>query len=144
MHKIMNPYNFISFGEEINSNRKSREEGYRDSSRLLSGWLDVELIPSTPLIIPDGAHPLYIDPKTRKVETKLDDYKKKNCHKKYDFMWRYDENGQKQYYIPGSSLRGMIRSVYEAATDSCVPFLLADNKPKIDRKLSLYRSGGPF
>lgn len=38
--------------------------------------------------------------------------------------------------IPGSELRGMLRSVYEAVTDSCVPFLL-DEKP-ISRRVPTY------
>lgn len=53
-------------------------------------------------------------------------------------MNRSEKDRQKQYYIPGSSLRGMIRSVYEAATDSCVPFLLADKKKPISQRVPLY------
>lgn len=138
MQKIINPYNFISFGSEINKNKKSREEAYRTGAHLLSGWLDVNLIPSTPLIIPDGAHPVFIDPDTGKVMVNPQENEKRQYHTKYEFMNRSDENGQKQYYIPGSSLRGMIRSVYEAATDSCVPFLLADKKKPISQRVPLY------
>ena len=138
MQRVINPYNFISFGTDIKKKKKSRENTYRENNQLKSGWLDVKLTPSTPLIIPDGAHPVYIDPKSGKEEKNPNDQTKKNCHKKYDFMNRLDENGCKQYYIPGSSLRGMIRSVYEAATNSCVPFLLADKKKPISQRVPLY------
>ena len=136
--QIINPYNFISFGEDIKSNRKTREDVYRQNSSLVSGWLDVTLIPSTPLIIPDGAHPIYIDTRSKKVVPNPKEYERNKYHKKYDFMFRYDVNGQREYYIPGSSVRGMIRSVYEAATDSCVPFLLADKKKPISQRVPLY------
>ena len=73
--QIINPYNFISFGEDIKSNRKTREDVYRQNSSLVSGWLDVTLIPSTPLIIPDGAHPIYIDTRSKKVVPNPKEYR---------------------------------------------------------------------
>lgn len=78
MQKIINPYNFISFGTEIDKNKKSREEAYGTGAHLLSGWLDIKLIPSTPLIIPDGSHPVFIDPNTGKVIANPQENKKDN------------------------------------------------------------------
>ena len=135
--RVINPYNFVSFGDDIGEQKKTREEAYRGDAPLLSGWLDVTLIPSTLLLIPDGAHPEYIDVRTKAIAHPSEE-DKRQYHTKYDFMSRKDALGQKQYYIPGSSLRGMIRSVYEAATDSCVPFLLADSKKPISKRVPLY------
>ena len=138
MRQVVNPYNFISYGLEIDGKKRSKEESYRNGGCLQSGWLDVKLIPTTPLIIPDGAHPIYIDSDSGKIKPDPDEKEKKKYHKQYDFMNRYDADGNKEYYIPGSSIRGMIRSVYEAATDSCVPFLLADEKKPISQRIPLF------
>lgn len=138
MQKIINPYNFIPFGTNIEKNKESREDTYRGPEQLHSGWLDVKMIPSTPIIIPDGAHPVYIDPETGIEKNNPNNREKNNLHKKYDFIHYDRADGSKMYYIPGSSIRGVIRSVYEAATDSCVPFLLADAKKPISQRVPLY------
>lgn len=138
MQRVINPYNFISFGKDIHSSKSTREDAYRNGKELKSGWLEVKLLPKTPLIVPDGAHPLYIDPDTNKVQVNPSEKDARECHKKYGFMNRTGADGVKEYYIPGSSIRGMIRSVYEAATDSCVPFLLADKNKPISQRVPLY------
>ena len=134
---FINPYNFIPFGKSVDKKRKSRESAYRSEETLLSGWLTVLLETKTPLIIPDGAHPRYWDcMKNQYVENPEPD-QKKNLHKEYKFFRVPSETG-KQPVIPGSELRGMIRSVYETVTDSCVPFLL-DDKP-ISQRIPAYAS----
>lgn len=139
MERVINPYNFIPFREDIDQHRHSREEEYQKGQKLVSGWINVELTTKTPLIIPDGAQPVYIDPETQEEVTIQSEKEKKKYHKVYDFMKRCkDETGEQEYYIPGSSIRGMIRSVYEAVTNSCVPFLLTD-KP-ISKRVPLYSS----
>lgn len=124
---FVNPYNFIPFGGTVDEKRSDRKEVYRGSDPLKSGWIDVSLIVKTPLIIPDGAHPVYVDKNTGKEfhSNTLSDAEKKTMHKKYSFN-RIAEGNENVPVIPGSELRGMIRSVYEAATDSCLPFLLND------------------
>lgn len=124
---FVNPYNFVPFGETITrpGHKMSREEVYRVREQLKSGWIDVSMYLKTPLIIPDGANPVYIDPKTKKEIINPDDNQKKSAHKKYSFF-RLPKENKDVPAIPGSEIRGMIRSVYEAATDSCLPFLLND------------------
>ena len=130
---FVNPYNFIPFEGNINDKRISRETAYAKKSELLSGWLDVELTTRTPLIIPDGAHPRYWDTKKNKyVEDKNIEEREDSFHKEYDFFRSPDGIPT----IPGSELRGMLRSVYEIVTNSCVPFLL-DEKP-ISRRVPVY------
>ena len=133
---FINPYNFVPF--EKNINRVSREEAYQKKGELLSGWLTVELQTKTPLIIPDGAHTRYWDLEKQKYisEREAEVIGKENTHKEYEFFKILNENGEKIPAIPGSELRGMLRSVYEAVTDSCVPFLL-DEKP-ISRRVPVY------
>lgn len=130
---FINPYNFIPFGNSIEKKRGSREAAYSFGKPLQSGWLTVTLETRTPLIIPDGAHPRYRDEKNKCVENPTEEQRKK-LHKEYSFLRIPAENPDDPDLpvIPGSELRGMLRSVYEAATDSCVPFLL-DDKPLSQR-----------
>lgn len=132
--RFVNPYNFIPFEGNINDKRISRETAYAKKSELLSGWLVVELTTRTPLIIPDGAHPRYWDIEKKEYINGEDEVKcrKNDIHKEYDFFRSPDGIPT----IPGSELRGMLRSVYEIVTNSCVPFLL-DEKP-ISRRVPVY------
>lgn len=95
-YQFINPYHFV----EINQNSCDRRNYTDSESKLLSGSLTCELITKTPLIIPDPSekHDLTGDK-----------------HYYYPFM---KINGR--YTIPGSSLRGPVRSVYETLTNSCI------------------------
>lgn len=103
MTEFVNPYNFIPFGDgpELSSLR----EEYGDPGKLNYGWMDVLLTTRQPVIIPGKV------------------IKDENGHKTYD-VFRFPDGSAG---IPGSSLRGMIRSVYEAASDSCLPFVMNGN-----------------
>ena len=105
MTEFVNPYNFIPF--EVNGpERGDLIETYKDAENLRTGWLDVCLTARTKLIVPG--------------KELSDD----NGHKTYDFYRLPDGTPT----IPGSSLRGMIRSMYEAASNSCLPFVLSDKE----------------
>ena len=136
---FINPYNFIPFGTSIEKKRGSREAAYSAGKPLQSGWLTVTLKTRTPLIIPDGAHPRYRDKKGNYVENPTAEQRKK-LHKEYSFLKIPAENPDDPDLpvIPGSELRGMLRGVYEAATDCCVPFLL-DDKP-ISQRVPIFAS----
>lgn len=112
---FINPYNFIPAGwtrtdrsslepdEEIHASGREQEE-------LVSGVLDCTLLTKTPLAVPD----------TDKCELEWtndskDRNKNKKNHKKYRFFHYSDGNPA----IPGSTIRGAVRSVYETVTDSC-------------------------
>lgn len=89
--KFINPYNFVS----INLKNTERENIISKSGEKLTGVLKCRIIPKTPIAIPDT-------------------YIEENEHKTYDFF-HYDGKP----IIPGSTLRGAIRSVYETLSDSC-------------------------
>lgn len=130
MPVAINPYNFIPFyGDSYNEppKRKKLDEYYPEDGELISGWLDVELIAKSELIIPDGA---------RYTEEILPNPKKKNpdIHNSYRFFRHPDG----VYAIPGSELRGALRSMYEAASNSCFPFLLNDPKMPISQRTPIY------
>ena len=108
--RAINPYNFIPFGLE--PNRKALDEYYQEP--LESGWIDVILTVKTPLIIPDASHP-----HTKTITVTARGQTVPREHKSYDFF--HLPSGEKT--IPGSTLRGMVRSIFEMASNSCVPFV---------------------
>ena len=69
----------------------------------LTGRIECELEAATPIFISDS----------EVVE------EKGNEHKSYRFFRLRNEDGEEEFAIPSTSLRGMLRSVFEAATNSC-------------------------
>ena len=102
--KFVNPYNFVSLGD-IKKANCAEETGD------LTGVINCSLKTVTPLAIPDSGE------KTEETIRYTDDRRQSRevKHNKYPF---YRVGGQA--VIPGSEIRGMIRSVYEAVTHSCM------------------------
>lgn len=100
-HTFINPYTFIPTPKNRHVDRKALEENCSERPELHTGILKCRLYVKTPLGIPDA-----------------EGVSEENGHKAYPFF-SYEENGEKFPVIPGSSLRGPLRSVFEAATDSC-------------------------
>lgn len=97
--KFINPYTFVP--TPANKHVSRSEAGPFDAADLHTGILRCRLYVRTPLGIPDA----------EKV-------KEEGEHKTYPFF-SCQEDKKQVLMIPGSSLRGPIRSVFEAATDSC-------------------------
>ena len=110
MTNFVNPYNFIPF-ENTSVEKRTREDSYK--SDLVTGWMDISLYTKTPIIVPDMEHPIGAG--------------------KYKFM-KYGED----YVIPGSTIRGMVRSAYEAVTNSCVNQVI--DKNPISQRVPTYSS----
>lgn len=89
--RFINPYNFVRLGSDV-----QRAE---PSDGTLSGKIKISLIVRTPLAIPD-------------TEGVITDG---IGHKTYQFFRVGDKP-----VIPGSQLRGMIRSAYETLSNSCL------------------------
>lgn len=88
--RFINPYNFVSLGSDVQ--RTEPTDG------KLTGKIIVRLIVKTPLAIPD----------TENVTTDA------ISHKTFPFF-----RVEGKPVIPGSQLRGMIRSAYETLSNSC-------------------------
>ena len=88
---VVNPYNFVGLGGSVE--RSEQKTGNR------SGVIHCKLITTTPLAMPDF-------PLATENEIK---------HKKADF---FKIDGQAA--IPGSEIRGVIRSAYETLSNSCL------------------------
>ena len=116
--KFINPYNFVPVNGVISRLEGDREDAGNQSSVLHSGVLHCSLYAKTDLIIPDASekeiHEVCVtDPASGK--------KKKETLDRFPFM-KVDN----ELIIPAGSLRGPIRSVYEAVTNSCYPTLRQD------------------
>ena len=99
---FVNPFNFVSINTE-SEKRKDIKQQYEKKEQFHTGYLRCKMYVKTPLAIPDSE---------KKKVTEISGKE----HKEYPF---YSIDG-KVPVIPGSSIRGMIRSVYETATDSCM------------------------
>ncbi len=105
---FVNPYNFVSLrGVE----RKRIEEWRGSETDRVAGSIHCTLTTKTPLALPDHAPS---DPSRIKAEDVTG-----GQHFSYPFM---SVDGATPI-IPGSEIRGMVRSVYEAVTKSCLGIL---------------------
>ncbi|MFZ7111987.1 MAG: TIGR03986 family CRISPR-associated RAMP protein [Desulfatiglandales bacterium] len=114
MGKFIYPFNFVSIAKDEQG--KPREPERRETPSLkdfqgLSGSIDFELEVLTHLAVPD---------------TSLEEIEG-DGHKKYPFF-----NAEGKCVVPGSAIKGMIRSVFECLTNSC--FSQMSSKPERFRK----------
>ena len=109
--KFINPYNFIPFPEK-------KAAAYGDTGRH-TGVIDYTITAKTPLFIPNSSS-----------DSVFEESEDNKDHKSYDFFSYEELEPGKRYddsfhvpVIPGSEMRGVIRSVYETLTDSCMGIL---------------------
>jgi CRISPR-associated protein (TIGR03986 family) len=106
---FVNPYHFVPLGTSCDKTHNYREE--RASSGLKTGWIECKLTTITPIFIPNTTN-----------EKIANNYEGKS----YDFYSEIDLKGSRSPeapaapVIPGSELRGMLRSAYEAVTNACL------------------------
>src|SRR5271157_1135015 len=105
-----NPYNFVPLGtagpwEEPTPHPD--HEGQRGAE--ITGWLDYEIELKTPLFVPEGF------PAPRQLSSQEQEKLKEVPR---HFCRMQDETGTVRYVVPGSSLKGLIRSEVEALTGS--------------------------
>jgi hypothetical protein len=99
----MNPYDFVRIDwSKLPERRRpvwhDRFVG-QNSQTLYSGHIDVDVYAETPIFVPERAGERAFDPR-----------------KPAQFM----KNGRGEYIIPGSSLKGMLRTVAEALGNGCL------------------------
>lgn len=94
---FVNPYNFVAVDWE---NKETQNcENIRTDGNLITGYMDCSILAKSPVAIPDA--------------------ERKSLEKEEHVTYPFLRDPQGRYMIPGSSIRGMLRSVYETATDSC-------------------------
>lgn len=129
MTEFLNPYSFIPL--PVKKSRYKKEDG------VYTGVIHYTITTKTPTFIPNTS--------SERAFKKTDLFYKKMCeernrqyaeshkHNSYDFFSYTNLDKEKSYdeechepVIPGSELRGVIRSVYETLTDSCMSSLNGD------------------
>lgn len=112
--RFVNPYNFVRTNY---NNGKVVRSGIDDEKEKMTGCFHCCLIAKTPIGIPDTEH-------------------KTTEHAEYPFMTR---DGKAM--IPGSSIRGCIRSLYETLTDSC--FVTMDDEAFLSTRINPSQTYSP-
>lgn len=95
-HFFVNPYNFVP----ADLDKTVRSDVTSVQGPLMTGYLVCNIKCRTPLAIPDVAS-------------------KKEMKKAEHYQYPFIGVDQERPRIPGSSIRGVVRSVYETITDSC-------------------------
>jgi len=117
--KFINVYHFAPLSYEICDRQNALERNMEKTEELYTGKIQVRLKTRTPVFIPD-----------------MHAQGKETGHKELTFF-SYDG---KTPVIPGSSLRGMLRSVYETVTNSCLSVVDLEEKP-VRRTSDCYKAG---
>ena len=138
--RFINPYHFIPLTEKCN-----REKENNDGS-LLTGKIIVEIGVKTPLFIPNISSERKVECDNKKENSVQE--KEHSCfeffsyhqYKEEEIMEEIKEEDICMPVIPGSEIRGMIRSNYEAVTESCMSALSLE-KPLFKRTSDCYKLG---
>ncbi len=108
--RFLNPYNFVRYLTEGKEDDRPEIKLLgrcapppHDRFVGLTGRIECELEAVTPIFVSNSEFV----------------YKDSREHKSYEFFKLMDKNGQKNFAIPSTTLRGILRSVFEAATNSC-------------------------
>lgn len=121
---FVNPYHFVPLGTECT---RSDIAETRDRPDLMTGWIECTLTAQSPLFVPNSSNDDLCQ-----IRDGADTVKS------YDFASYEDLSGQKRKkedwgappahpIIPGSELRGVIRSAFEAVTNSCMSIIDDDS-----------------
>lgn len=116
---VQNPYNFVSLGDKVERKEYKKQKG-------LTGNIECNIKTLTPIFIPNTSNDNYFG--ILSSDGHNDEVKS------YDF-YSYDDlknDNTKAFHepvIPGSEIRGMIRSVYETITNSCLSSINNDIRP---------------
>lgn len=135
---FVNPYNFV---------KKDREElerkafGLPEAHERFTGVIECTLKTETPIFIPNTTS---VNDQTSDVFNMRDN--NENIIQSYDFF-SYTHIGDRQHpepaepVIPGSSIRGVVRSVFETVTNSC--YSTTDDEQVLYRRSTIpfYKGG---
>jgi len=123
------PYQFVPFPSE-QSLRDARKEGVgqdRMQEGLLSGWMELELVTLSPLQVATGITDFVKVAKGEQLALTQVSVKQRDVS---------DPNRMIHLTVlPGSSLKGAVRSFVEALSPSCVPIVSSSVRSALPRGL---------
>lgn len=130
---FVNPYNFVPLSGDAPKRLdfSTTDNMESDNQELLTGKIEYTIETLTPLFIPNTSNDKAFDVHAQKEDGK-------SYHHSYDFFSyddisedygkKYHENDYHQPVIPGSEIRGAVRSVFETFTNSCLSSVDTDVK----------------
>ncbi|MDQ1352600.1 MAG: hypothetical protein QG657_2906, partial [Acidobacteriota bacterium] len=146
--KFVNPYHFVSL--EKNCTREAKK--YREQKGNLTGWITCRLETLSPVFIPNTGSASEVDGKKHSDVFEKRVFKEKENKQvvinSYDFfsypdLSKLKGEALKEYrepIIPGSEIRGMIRSAFEAVTNSCLSTI--DNEQPLFKRVQTPAKAG--
>ncbi len=102
-----NPYNFVPLGDSPTEYPGPHPDHGAVAKGALSGSISLTLLTQTPVFVPEG-FPFRTDEKNRAAHRAIPRH----------FFRMKNAAGELRYAIPGSGLKGAIRSAFEAVTNS--------------------------
>jgi CRISPR-associated protein (TIGR03986 family) len=149
---ITAPYNFVPLNKEVFYPSWSNEKTTRDEAGNLkfpvhdipfedgeSGVIDITITAKSPIYIRNhyqNGDDFY------EIEKKGEEGKKEKVKVSKEFCHFVNPDGAKEFYIPGSSLKGMIRSVLEIMSFSKIRISEEHKKPLSVRDMTEDKSTG--
>lgn len=132
--RFINPYTFVPIQRNDVGKSIDIDQHYHGGG-LHAGYMKCSIYVKTPLAIPDTDAAVDAGAEKQSIGEK-----KKDGHKVYPFF-SYGKGSAKKFAIPGSSIRGELRSVFEAASDSCMSTLHPDTK--LSRRVDYRKAYNP-
>lgn len=134
---FVNPYNFVSLEKQC---YKTINYENRKKQGNLTGWIECSLETLTPIFIPNTSS-VQENEEGKKYSHVFDEPKTEDGQpiNSYDFYSYTNLEGVKnpqaaKPVIPGSEIRGMIRSAFEAVTNSCLSTI--DDEQKLYKRVT--------
>lgn len=112
---FVNPYHFIELARQLEKKFKYQD---RKAEGKLTGWLECTLETKTPIFIPNTSN-VFIQ-KVGDGDMKCYDFFSYTNLGNESTDRKLEDLPEPKPVIPGSEIRGMIRSAYEAVTNSCL------------------------
>lgn len=133
---FVNPYNFIDLIQTLERKFKYKDQKAKGK---LTGWLECNLETKTPIFIPNTSK-IFMQ-KVGDGEMKCLDFFSYTDLSKEPTNKKLEDLPQPRPVIPGSEIRGMARSAFEAVTNSCLSTI--DDKQILYKRVQSQANIGP-
>lgn len=137
-NRFVNPYNFVSLGEACE--KSPYISPFEQQEKTNTGYFICELVTKTPLFIPNTSNNKALHKAEERNNDSLSD------SSSFEFFSYTNLKGQPvqnqpnyEPIIPGSEIRGAVRSVHEAAFNGCLSQVIPDkslHRRTMDTKLA--------
>lgn len=137
--RFVNPYNFVSLGEACD--KSPFISPFEQQEKTNTGYFICELVTKTPLFIPNTSNNKALHKAEELINDKLSDSSSFEFFSYTNLKGKTMQNSPNyEPIIPGSEIRGAVRSVHEAAFNGCLSQVNVD-KPLHRRTMEPKQAG---